>query len=55
MKSAAIICSVPDKRKAMAVKNTLENPVSNLFPASILQSHPDCALFLDKNSAELLQ
>lgn len=54
MKSAAIICSVPDSRKAQAVKNTIEQKISNLFPASILQSHPDCRLFLDKNAAELL-
>jgi glucosamine-6-phosphate deaminase len=54
MKSAHIICSVPDARKALAVKNSLENQVSNLFPASILQLHPSCTFFLDKNSARLL-
>ena len=54
MKSKHIICSVPDKRKAAAVKNTLEHPVSNLYPASILQTHNDCRLYLDTQSAELL-
>jgi glucosamine-6-phosphate deaminase len=54
MKSGHIICSVPDARKAEAVKNTVEQKISNLFPASILQSHSDCRLFLDKNSAGLL-
>jgi len=54
MKSTCIICSVPDSRKAMAVKNTLEQPVSNLYPASILRSHNDCRFYLDKYSAELL-
>ena len=54
MKSAHIICSVPDARKAQAVKNSLEQPVSNLFPASILQLHADCSLFLDESSAQLL-
>ena len=54
MKSKTIICSVPDSRKAMAVKNSLENSVSNLFPASILQQHSDCTLYLDKASASLL-
>ncbi len=53
-KSDHIICSVPDTRKAEAVKNCLENPVSNLFPASILQKHSNCIFFLDKFSASLI-
>jgi len=54
MRSKQIICSVPDSRKAVAVKNSLENPVSNLYPASILQQHPLCTIFLDPSSAALL-
>lgn len=54
MKSKAIVCSVPDKRKATAVKNTIEEKVSNMFPASILQDHPDCYLYLDRASASEL-
>lgn len=54
MKSKHIICSVPDERKALAVKNTVQNEVSPLFPASILQQHPNCELFLDIHSASLL-
>jgi glucosamine-6-phosphate deaminase len=54
LKSKHIICSVPDSRKAIAVKNSLEQPVSNLYPASVLQLHPDCSLYLDKSSAVLL-
>lgn len=54
LKSKHIICSVPGSRKAMAVKNTLEQPVSNLYPASILQRHPNCSCYLDKSSAALL-
>jgi len=53
-KSKMIICSVPDSRKAEAVKNTLENKVSNNDPASILQTHAQCLFFLDKSSASLL-
>jgi glucosamine-6-phosphate deaminase len=53
MKSKHIICSVPDNRKAMAVKNCLENEVSNLVPASILQIHPHCSIHLDEASAML--
>lgn len=54
VKSKHIICSVPDSRKAIAVKNSLEQPVSNLYPASILQTHPNCTWYLDKFSSSLL-
>ncbi|MGZ5134850.1 MAG: glucosamine-6-phosphate deaminase [Flavitalea sp.] len=54
LKSNHIICSVPDSRKATAVKNSLEQPVSNMYPATILQLHPDCRYFLDQSSAALL-
>ena len=55
MQSEYIICSVPGARKARAVKDCLEQPVSNLHPASILQDHANCCLFLDKDSASLLK
>lgn len=54
LKSKEIICSVPDKRKATAVKNCLEGEITNLHPASILQNHADCVIYLDKDSASLL-
>jgi len=52
MKSKSIICSVPDQRKANAVKDCVLGKVSNLHPASILQQHEDCTIFLDKDSAK---
>jgi glucosamine-6-phosphate deaminase len=54
MRSKYIVCSVPESRKAVAVKNCLQNAVSNLYPASILQQHPGCFCFLDKSSSRLL-
>ncbi len=54
MKSKKIICSVPDSRKAAAVRDCLERPVSNLHPASILRNHEDCSIYLDSNSAAVL-
>jgi glucosamine-6-phosphate deaminase len=54
MKSALVILAVPDRRKAEAVRATLEEPVSPMVPASILQRHPACHLFLDPESAALL-
>lgn len=52
MKSKNIICSVPDSRKAQAVKDCLAGQVSNQHPASILQKHSSCICYLDKASAE---
>jgi glucosamine-6-phosphate deaminase len=54
LKAKNIICSVPGKRKAVAVKNCVEQSVSNLYPASILQNHSNCTLYLDTDSASLL-
>jgi glucosamine-6-phosphate deaminase len=54
MKSKTIICTVPDARKAEAVKKTLPNDVSPEFPASILREHQNTSLFLDINSASLI-
>ncbi|HDN84788.1 MAG TPA: glucosamine-6-phosphate deaminase, partial [Candidatus Aerophobetes bacterium] len=55
MKSKNIICTVPDERKARAVKNCLEGEVSPYYPASILRKHKSVFLFLDKDSAKLLK
>lgn len=54
MKSQQIISVVPDRRKAQAVKNTLESKISPRIPASILRQHPDVTLYLDQDSASLL-
>ncbi|MBN2640301.1 MAG: glucosamine-6-phosphate deaminase [Victivallales bacterium] len=54
MKSKAIICTVPDARKAEAVRNSLKLEVSNLHPASILQRHEQCLIFVDEAAASLL-
>ena len=51
MKSRRIVCTVPDARKAAAVKGAVMGAVSNSCPSSILQRHPDCTLFLDPASA----
>jgi glucosamine-6-phosphate deaminase len=46
---------VPDARKAKAVSECLEGPVSPLHPSSILQSHPATTVYLDQDSAALLK
>lgn len=54
MKSNAIICSVPEERKAQAVRDCLEGKVRPEAPASILRWHDDATLYLDPASASLL-
>ncbi|MCG9126560.1 glucosamine-6-phosphate deaminase [Candidatus Poribacteria bacterium] len=54
MKSKAIICTVPDERKAEAVRNCIQGEISPMHPASILQNHNDCTIYLDSGSASLL-
>src|SRR5215813_5541475 len=55
MKSWAIICTVPDERKAEAVRNSVEGQVSPQVPASVLQRHERCTLFVDRPGASLLK
>ena len=55
MKARHIICSVPNARKAQAVLDCLENPITNIHPASILQQHPRCSIYLDSASAAALK
>ncbi len=54
MKSACLIVTVPDQRKAEAVKNALKGKVTPACPASILQRHDNCKIFLDAEAASLL-
>ncbi len=48
------VCCVPEKRKAEAVRNALEGPISEACPASVVRKHPDAHVFLDTGSASLL-
>lgn len=54
MKSKAIICCVPDFRKAEAVKKTVESKISPMVPASIMRQHDATWLYLDIDSASML-
>jgi glucosamine-6-phosphate deaminase len=51
----SIVCVVPDKRKAEAVRASLEGAVDPMTPASILQRHHDITIYLDRESASLLK
>ena len=54
MKAEHILCVAPDARKANAVKTCFQGEVTPMAPASILQRHPNVAIYLDKDSAALL-
>jgi len=54
LRSRQIVCTVPDARKAAAVKGSVEGPITPDIPGSILQTHPATDLFLDEAAASLL-
>ncbi len=54
MHSERIILAANGKRKASTVKDMIHGPVTESFPASVLQLHPCCEVILDKEAAALL-
>lgn len=54
LRAERIVCTVPDQRKAVAVKAAIEGPVTPWVPSSILQRHRACDMYLDESSASLL-
>jgi glucosamine-6-phosphate deaminase len=50
-----VMVLTPELRKADAVKAALEGPVTPLCPASLLQKQPKARLYLDVESASLLE
>jgi glucosamine-6-phosphate deaminase len=54
LKATEILAVVPGIRKAQAVKACVEVTISPMLPASILRTHPNATVYLDKNSASLL-
>ncbi len=55
LQAECILCTVPDRRKAAAVKATLEGEISPEVPATALRQHPNVTLILDKPSSSLLE
>jgi len=45
---------VPSKAKANAIKATCDGPITTECPASILRTHKDVTLYVDKDSASLV-
>lgn len=55
MSARRVICTVPDKKKAHAIRDMLKNPVSERCPASVLRRHPHAVLYLDRDASSLLE
>jgi glucosamine-6-phosphate deaminase len=55
LKARQIIAIVPDARKANAVAKCFNGEISPMAPASILRSHPNAVIYLDRDSAALLR
>ena len=55
LKARNVLCVVPDRRKAEAVRDCIELEVSPMHPASILRRHARTTIYLDTESAALLE
>jgi glucosamine-6-phosphate deaminase len=54
IKSNKIVCTVPDERKADAVKSAVQGPITPGVPASALQHHGNATIYLDRAAAMFL-
>jgi glucosamine-6-phosphate deaminase len=54
LKAEEILAIVPGPLKAKAIQACMEGPVSPTAPASILRTHSNAAIYLDKDSAAML-
>lgn len=55
MKGEHIFCVVPGKTKAQAIYHTIKSDINERYPSTILRTHPSAELFIDRDSAALLQ
>ncbi|MGB7437456.1 MAG: glucosamine-6-phosphate deaminase [Candidatus Acidiferrum sp.] len=54
LKSREILAVVPGPKKAQAIKACFEGPISPMAPSSTLRTHGSATIYLDKESAALL-
>lgn len=54
LKAKEILAVVPDKRKAPAIRACFAGEITSMAPASILRKHPNTTVYLDHNSASML-
>lgn len=51
MQASYVFCMVPGNNKAPAVFHTLNAPMSEVYPSTILRQHHNAILFIDNDSA----
>jgi glucosamine-6-phosphate deaminase len=54
LKAREILAVVPGPKKAQAIKACFDGPLSPLAPSSILRTHPDATIYLDRESSAIL-
>lgn len=54
LRADLVLIACPDARKAKALQASIEGPVTETVPASILQQHSSAHIFLDPGSASAL-
>jgi glucosamine-6-phosphate deaminase len=54
LKAREILAVVPGPKKAQAIKACFDGPLSPMAPSSILRTHANATIYLDRESAELL-
>lgn len=54
LKAKEILAVVPDARKAPAIKACFDGPIGPMAPSSILRTHPNAIIYLDRQSSALL-
>lgn len=50
LRGHTLVCTVPGKTKTQAINNLLNNDISTSCPATILRTHQNAHLFLDKEA-----
>lgn len=50
-----LILSVQGSRKANIIRRTFDDPIATACPATILRSHPDATIFMDRAAAEFVE
>jgi glucosamine-6-phosphate deaminase len=54
LKAKEILAIVPGPKKAQAIQACFNGPVSPMAPSSILRTHPNATIYLDRESSALL-
>jgi glucosamine-6-phosphate deaminase len=55
LRAGRVLAIVPERRKAQPVRDALQGPITTACPASFLRRQPHATLYLDAESASLLE